>query len=54
MDCGVSGWTLGACSVGCGGGTQSQTRSITTAPKGTGLACPALTASQACNAGVRI
>ena len=52
MDCGVSGWTLGACSVGCGGGTQSMTRSINTAPVGTGTACPALTSSQTCNTGV--
>jgi len=40
------GWS--ACSVTCGGGTQSRTRSHV-APKHGGIACPATAESQSCN-----
>ena len=49
VDCVVSSWTYGTCSVTCGGGTQSKSRTITTRPVGTGTACLALTSSQTCN-----
>jgi ribosomal protein S11 len=50
VDCAVSGWSeFGACSASCGGGTQTQTRTIITPAAYGGAACPSLTASQACN-----
>lgn len=47
-ECVVSDWVLGQCSVECGGGTQSMTRTIIQ-PAGPGLTCPPLTSSQSCN-----
>ena len=50
VDCAVSGWSeFGACSASCGGGTQTQTRTIITPAAYGGAACPTLTSSQACN-----
>ena len=50
VDCVVSSWTaFGACSASCGGGTQTQTRTVITPASNGGAACPALSQSQACN-----
>ena len=50
VDCVVSSWgAWSACSASCGGGTQSQTRTIVTPAANGGAACPALSQSQACN-----
>jgi hypothetical protein len=50
VDCVVSSWSaFGACSASCGGGTQTQTRTVITAAANGGAACPALSQSQACN-----
>jgi sugar lactone lactonase YvrE len=50
VDCAVSGWSeFGACSVSCGGGTQTQTRTIITPAAYGGAECPSLSNSQACN-----
>ena len=50
VDCVVSSWSAyGACSASCGGGTQTQTRTVTTPAANGGAACPALSQSQACN-----
>ena len=50
VDCVVSSWSaFGACSLSCGGGTQTQTRTIVTPDSNGGVACPALSQSQACN-----
>ena len=50
VDCVAGDWTeWSACSVDCGGGTQTRTRSVEVEPEGGGAACPALTDSQACN-----
>ncbi len=50
VNCVVGDFTAwGACSASCGGGTQSRTRPILTAPLYGGLACPSLGDSQACN-----
>jgi hypothetical protein len=49
-DCEVSafsGWS--ECSKTCGPGTQTSTRTVTTAPRNGGQACPALSQSQSCN-----
>ena len=54
VDCVLSSWTYGSCTVSCGGGTQRMTRSIKTTPVGTGRACEALTSSQVCNVVVSI
>ena len=50
VDCVVSPWSAyGACSASCGGGTQTQTRTIVTPASNGGAACPALSQSQSCN-----
>lgn len=50
VDCVVSSWSAyGACSASCGGGTQTQTRTIVTPASNGGAACPSLSQSQACN-----
>jgi hypothetical protein len=50
VDCVVSSWSaFGACSASCGGGTQTQTRTVITPASNGGAACPALSQSQACN-----
>lgn len=49
-DCEVSafsGWSN--CSKNCGPGTQTSTRTVTTAAQNGGKACPALSRSQSCN-----
>ena len=50
VDCTVSPWSAwGTCSASCGGGTQTQTRSIVTPAANGGQACPTLTQTQTCN-----
>ena len=50
VDCVVSSWSaFGQCSASCGGGTQTQTRTVITPAANGGAACPALSQSQACN-----
>jgi len=52
IDCGVSHWsTWNKCSKECGGGVQSQTRSLEVKPKNGGMACDALMQTQPCNTG---
>ena len=45
----TSAW--GKCSPSCGPGQQSRSRTVTTAKKGDGKACPSLEASRDCNDG---
>jgi Spondin-like TSP1 domain len=50
VDCVVSSWSNWTdCSTRCGGGTQSQSRTVVTAAANGGAACPTLSQSQACN-----
>ncbi len=50
VNCVVSGWSAwGVCSATCGGGSRSHRRSVITAAAHGGVACPALSESQACN-----
>jgi hypothetical protein len=52
VECGLSHWSAwGKCSKECGGGIQSQTRSLEIKPKNGGKACDALMQSQPCNSG---
>eukprot|EP00051_Salpingoeca_urceolata_P012953 m.161611 g.161611 ORF g.161611 m.161611 type:complete len:2053 (-) comp17651_c0_seq3:286-6444(-) len=51
VDCVVSTFVSGACSVTCGTGTQQQTRSIVTNPANGGAACPTLSQVVACDQG---
>ena len=50
VDCVLSDWgDFGTCSVTCGGGTQTRTRSITTPVANGGAACGATSESQSCS-----
>jgi hypothetical protein len=50
QDCVVSGWSsYSQCSANCGGGKTTRTRTVTTAPTGTGAACPATSETLSCN-----
>lgn len=50
LHCVVSSWgSFGSCSKSCGSGTQTQSRSITTAQTYNGNPCPTLTNTQSCN-----
>lgn len=50
VNCVVSDWSsFDTCSSTCGGGTQTQTRSIITPASYGGTACPVLTNTQPCN-----
>lgn len=49
-DCVVSGWSeWGSCTVACGGGVATRSRTILEAPGDNGSACGKLVDSQACN-----
>lgn len=48
VDCEVSMWDAGDCSVTCGGGVQQLSRSVLTAPQG-GASCPPLTMERRCS-----
>jgi hypothetical protein len=50
VDCVVSEWSpYSECDQSCGGGTQTQTRTITTPASNGGITCPVLTQTQVCN-----
>jgi hypothetical protein len=51
VDCVVSEWIdwSGGCSKSCGGGIQTQTRTVVQEPKNGGKACPELTQTKDCN-----
>ncbi|HVC21314.1 MAG TPA: thrombospondin type-1 domain-containing protein [Vicinamibacterales bacterium] len=50
VDCVVSAFgPWSACSAACGGGTQTQTRTVIVAPSGGGTPCPVLYETQSCN-----
>ena len=50
VDCQLSGWSgFGACSASCGGGTQTQTRTISVQAQNGGVACGNTTNTQPCN-----
>ena len=48
IDCKVSKWTTGKCSVSCGGGERTNTRTVTQKTAFGGAACPALAETVAC------
>eukprot|EP01084_Bolivina_argentea_P217963 369977_1 len=50
VDCTVSEWgEYGQCTVLCGGGTQTRSRTINIQPENGGAACPELSETQNCN-----
>jgi hypothetical protein len=50
VNCVVSDWSaFGECSTRCGGGVQSQSRTVVTPAANGGVECPALAQSQPCN-----
>jgi hypothetical protein len=50
VDCEVSGWSeFSACSLPCGGGIQTKTRTVTKQPTFNGATCPPLSEEQNCN-----
>lgn len=50
VDCSLSDWsTWGGCSVSCGGGTSTRSRSEDVSPAFGGVACGAMTDQQTCN-----
>ncbi len=52
IDCEVSEFSeWSSCSKNCGPGTETSTRTVTTAPQNGGQACPALSQSRSCNNG---
>jgi len=49
-DCKVSDWSSwSACTKGCGGGTTTRTRTVTTQPCNGGASCPPLSETGSCN-----
>ena len=51
QDCVVSDWgAFSACTVTCGGGEKTRTRTVETATAHGGIACPPLQETQSCNA----
>jgi hypothetical protein len=49
VNCSVSNWSkLSECSVSCGDGNKTKTRTVTTQAENGGAACPALEASEGC------
>ena len=51
VDCVVSSWSDATCTVTCGGGFQTQTRTVETPHQFAGAACPALSRQSACGEG---
>ena len=49
INCVVGEYQFGACSVTCGGGTQTKTRDVIRQPNSIGLPCPELEEQQQCN-----
>lgn len=50
INCVVSAWSVwSACSLACGTGSTTRTRTVATVPQNGGTACPALQETQSCN-----